>query len=71
MRRKKLFNSLQKDFPDGEGFNALPIAFVYTDRAERNPVQSKRNWQSRFDFAPEFTLSLPKGSLRSARRLKR
>ena len=59
MNRKKFF-STQIVFPDGEGFNALPIAFVYVHRApekpsgrcERNEVQSKRSYQSRFDFAP-------------------
>ncbi len=60
MKRKKFFNPTQKGFPDGEGLNALPIAFVYVVRAperisgrcERNEVQSKRNCKSRFDFAP-------------------
>ena len=29
MNKKKIFD-LNKQIPDGEGFNALPIAFVYT-----------------------------------------
>jgi hypothetical protein len=40
MKRKKI-SPPNTVFPDGEGFNALPIAFVYTPRAARNEVRSK------------------------------
>jgi hypothetical protein len=59
MKKKKFVNPTQKGFPDGEGFNALPIAFVYVIRAERNVVQSMRNCPNRFDCAPRRTFVAP------------
>jgi hypothetical protein len=32
---KEIILLLQNGFPDGEGFNALPIAFIYAVHAER------------------------------------
>jgi hypothetical protein len=40
MNKKKTFKP-KIEIPDGEGFNALPIAFNIP-RAERNAVQPKR-----------------------------
>jgi hypothetical protein len=50
MNKKKIFD-LNKQIPDGEGFNALPIAFVYITRAERRRSGSRSGFSNRASTA--------------------
>jgi hypothetical protein len=59
MRIKKTLQPTKNGFPDGEGFNALPVAFMLSLRVERNEVKSRRDNKS-------ASTSPPFGKLRSA-----